>query len=303
MRGSRLSFSLTFCLAVAACGRKAHERPQVGIALSAQAAGYDQDLQSALRTAGDSAGFDLHVSSADADAARQTAQVDSLVAQDVDAIVIVPLDGGGIGSAIARANAARIPVVTVDVASDEGLVAAHVASDDREGGRLLGAYVAGRIHGGGNVAILDQPGVARVRDRVAGFRAALAAFPNIRIVAALAVEPATRDAARQKTDLLLGTGQHLDALFGTDDECALGALAALQAAGTAGTVVVGFGAAPAARAAIASGAVFVAAAAPDPGAIARRVIAAVAAALAGHPVPSGSPVPVRLLVRDSLTTR
>ncbi len=31
-------------------------------------------------------------------------------------------------------------------------------------GRNAHAYVAGRIHSGGNVAVLDQPGVARVRD-------------------------------------------------------------------------------------------------------------------------------------------
>jgi ribose transport system substrate-binding protein len=298
-----LRFSLVLCLTVAACGRKTRERPLVGVALPSQAEGYDRDLAAALRSGADSAGFDLHVASADGDAARQAAQVDSFVAQEVDAIVIVPLDGGGIGSAVARANAARIPVVTADVASDGGQVAAHIASDDRDGGRQLGAYVAGRIHGGGNVAILDQPSVPRVRDRVAGFRDALAAFPNIRIVASLALEPATRDAAKQKTDLLLGTGQHLDAIFGTDDACALGALAALQAAGTTGTVVVGYGASADIRAAISSGALLVAAAAPDPGAVGRRVIAAIAAALARHAVPSGAPVPVRLLLRDSLPSR
>ena len=236
MRSSCLSFAL--CFAIAACGRKAHERPQVGVALPAAAEGYDRDLQKALHSAADSAGFDLHVSSAAGDAARQVAQVDSFLAQGMDGIVLVPLDGGGIGAAVERANAAHIPVVTADVSADGGQVAAHIASDERQGGRLLGAYVAARLHGGGNVAILDQPTVPRVRERVAGFRDALAAFPNIRIVATLAVDPATRDAAKQKTDLLLGTGQHIDAVFGADEACALGALAALQTAGATGTIVV-----------------------------------------------------------------
>lgn len=301
MRSSCLFLALG--LAITSCGRKAHERSQVGVALPDQSEGYDRDLQLALRTAADSAGFDLHILSADGDAARQVAQVDSFVSQGMDAIVIVPVAEGGMGVAVERANTARIPVVTADVAADGGNVAAHVSSDERQGGRLLGAYLAARLHGGGNVAILDQPTVPRVRDRVAGFRDALAPFPNIRIVAALAVEPATRDAAKQKTDLLLGTGQHIDAVFGTDDACALGALAALQAAGTTGTIVVGYGAGPEARAAITSGTVLVAGAAADAGTIGRRVIAVVAAALTGQVVPPGAPVPVRLIERDSLAKR
>jgi ABC-type sugar transport system substrate-binding protein len=89
-------------------------------------------------------------------------------------------------------------------------------------------------------------------------------------------------------------------VFGSDDECALGALAAIRAAGTTGTVVVGFGAGPEARAAITAGAELVADAAPDGGAIGRRVIAAVALALTHAPVPPGTLVPVRLIDRDSL---
>ena len=71
-------------------------------------------------------------------------------------------------------------------------------------------------------------------------------------------------------------------------------------AGTTGTVVVGFGAGPEARAAITAGAELVADAAPDGGAIGRRVIAAVALALTHAPVPPGTLVPVRLIDRDSL---
>src|SRR5690242_9779580 len=136
MRGLRRSLAL--CLALAACGRKARDRPLVGVALPSQAPGYDRDLAAALRAGADSARLDLRIVSADGDAARQAAQVDSFVAQDADAIVILPLDGGAIGNAVIRANAARIPVVTVDETPDGGETAAHVASDDRDGGRRLG---------------------------------------------------------------------------------------------------------------------------------------------------------------------
>ena len=66
-----------------------------------------------------------------------------------------------------------------------------------------------------------------MRDRVAGFREALGRFPNIRIVAAPAVERGLRLEAKQKMDNVLSTGQRIDAVFGTNDDCALGALAGL----------------------------------------------------------------------------
>jgi ribose transport system substrate-binding protein len=225
--------------------------------------------------------------------------VDKFINQKADAIVIAPVNSSGIVSAIEEANRAGIPVFTADIASDGGTVVAHVASDNRQGGRLLGAYVAKRLGGGGNVVILDQPTVTSVRDRVAGFREALAAFPNIRVIAAPAVERGVRDVAKQKMDNLLATGQKIDAVFGTNDDCALGALAAIQAAGKAGTIVVGYDATPEARTAISQGTALVADAVQDPITIGRRTMEAVAARLKGHAVPGVVPVPVGLVERDS----
>ncbi|NIW35802.1 MAG: substrate-binding domain-containing protein, partial [Gemmatimonadetes bacterium] len=100
---------------------------------------------------------------------------------------------------------AGIPVFTADIAAAGGGVVTHVASDNRQGGRLLGEYLAERLGGQGKVAILDQPTVASVIDRVAGFREALAEYPDIEIVAAPAVERGLRDVAKEKTDNLLAS--------------------------------------------------------------------------------------------------
>lgn len=285
----------------AACsGSRPHTRPQVGVTLLTEAHVFYQDLKRGLQQAADSLGIDLHVVAGEWDLARQTSQVDNFITQRMDAIVVAPVNSSGIVSAIESANAAHIPVFTADIASDGGQVTTHVASDNRQGGRLLGEYVARRLKGGGNVAILDQPTVASVRDRVAGFRAALAAFPNIRIVASPAVERGLRDLAKQKMDNLLSTEQHIDAVFGTNDDCALGALAAIEAAGRKDMIVVGYDATPEARAAISRGSALVADAVQDPVAIGRLTIQVVAAKLRGDSVPAVIPVPVGLVERDSL---
>ena len=289
-------------LASACAKRREGARPQVGVTLLTEAHVFYQDLKRGMQQAADSLGLDLHIVAGEWDLARQTAQVDNFITQGMDAIVVAPVNSSGIVSAIEAANRARIPVFTADIASDGGAVAAHIASDNRQGGRLLGAYVARRLQGGGNVAILDQPTVASVRDRVAGFREALGAFPNIRIVASPAVEQGIRQVAKEKMDNLLATDQHIDAVFGTNDDCALGALAAIEGAGRKDMIVVGYDATPEARAAIARGSALVADAVQDPVAIGRLTMNVVAARLRGDAIPHLVPVPVGLVERDSLRT-
>jgi len=289
---------------ITACaGIRDSDRPLVGVTLLTEAHVFYQDLKSGLLEAADSLGIDLHIVAGEWDLARQTQQIQNFITLDMDAIVIAPVNSSGIVSAISEANDAGIPVFTADISADAGVVVSHIASDNKQGGRLLGEFVAERLNGSGSVAILDQPTVASVRDRVAGFREALESFPNIQIVAEPAVERGLRDVAKQKTDNLLAGNRRLDAIFGSNDDCALGALASLDAAGRTDVIVVGYDATPEARTAIASGTLLLADAVQDPVEIGRRTIQAVADYLRGGSIPTLVAVPVSLVTRDSLESR
>ena len=295
---------LVLAAIITACAGADHgDRPQVGVTLLTEAHVFYQDLKSGLLEAADSLGIDLHIVAGEWDLARQTQQVQNFITLDMDAIVIAPVNSSGIVSAISEANDVGIPVFTADISADAGSIVSHIASDNKQGGRLLGEYVAERLNGSGDVAILDQPTVASVRDRVAGFREALEAYPNIQIVAAPAVERGLRDVAKQKTDNLLAGGRRIDAIFGSNDDCALGALASLDAAGRTDVIVVGYDATPEARTAIASGSLLLADAVQDPVEIGRRTIQAVADHLSGSSTPTIVAVPVSLVTQDSLGTR
>lgn len=276
------------------------DRPQVGVTLLTEAHVFYQDLKQGMLAAADSLGVDLHIVAGEWDLARQTAQVQSFLTRKMDAIVIAPVNSSGIVSAVEEARSAGVPVFTADIAADGGGVVAHIASDNRQGGRLLGEFLAERLGGRGAIAVLDQPTITSVQERVAGFREALARYPGLEIVAAPAVERGLRDVAKQKTDNLLTAGRPLDAIFGSNDDCALGALAALQASGREGVVIVGYDATPEARTAIAGGTPLLADAVQHPAEIGRRTVEAVAAYLRGETVPPVIAVPVSLVTRDSL---
>jgi ABC-type sugar transport system substrate-binding protein len=250
---------------VAACHSRSTTTPQVGVAIPADSSPFYQDLRRGLQHAADSLHLTLHFG------AQPSA---------MDAMVIAPGNAGGGDVTIQGAN---------------GQVVSDVVSDSRQGGRLLGEYVARRLEGGGNVAILDQPGVARVRELVAGFREALASYPNIRIVAAPAIDDGGREVAQQKMGNLLATDQPINAVFATNDAGSLGAVAAIAAAGRKGIFVVAYDPGAESRAALTQGTLIGAYAAPDAMAIGQRGIEVVAAKLKGEPVTARVLVPVSVV--------
>ena len=283
------------------CAKKAAStRPQVGVTLLTEAHVFYQDLKKGMLRAADSLGMDLHIVAGEWDLARQTAQVENFVTQKMDAIIIAPVDSRGIVSAVEEANRANIPVFTADIASAGGRVVSHIASDNQQGGRLVGEYLAAQLHGQGDVAILDQPTLVSVIDRVKGFRDAVARYPGLHIVAAPAVERGLRDVAKNKMDNLLQSHPSLAGVFGSNDDCALGALASIRAAGRGNIVIVGFDAIPEARAAISAGSPLKADAIQYPEVIGRRTIETVYRTLHGEQVPGMVAVPVGIVDRDSL---
>jgi len=296
------------CLAAAAllagCARKAaHGRPQIGVTLLTEAHVFYQDLKRGLQQGADSLGMDLHVVAGEWDLARQTSQVENFVTQKMDAIVIAPVDTRGIVSAVEEANRAGIPVFTVDISAAGGHVTSHIASDNAQGGQLVGEYLAKLLKGRGDIAILDQPTVSSVIERVRGFRAAIARYPGIHIIAAPAVERGLRDVAKNKMDNLLQAHPTLAAVFGTNDDCALGALASVRAAGRNDVLIVGFDATPEARSAIEQGGSIKADAIQYPEVIGRRALETIYRALHGEQVPPLVAVPVGIVDRDSLRQR
>src|SRR6202035_2651452 len=112
------------------------------------------------------------------DNAKQQSQVEDFISQKVAAIVLTPYDSQAIGSAIVEANKAGIPVFTADIAnaSKDGKVVAHIASDNVQGGAQAGKLLCAAVGTGAvEIAIIDEPEVTSVQDRVKGFKAAVAA--------------------------------------------------------------------------------------------------------------------------------
>lgn len=227
----------------------------IGVSIQNREAQFYQDMESGMRSAATKYGYGLIVVDASRDNAKQQSQVEDFISKRVDAIVLTPYDSQAIGSAIAEANSAGIPVFTADIAStsSQGHVVAHIASDNVQGGFEAGTLICAAVKSG-SIAIIDEPEVTSVQDRVKGFKQAIAQrCPSVTIVADVD-SGGTRDKASSDTGDILQAHRDLKGIFGINDDSALGALAAVRAAGLTGKIaIVGYDATPEARDAIGKG--------------------------------------------------
>jgi ribose transport system substrate-binding protein len=281
---------------IASCGKQetGTRKFTVGVTLQTRAHVFYKDLEEGLRKAAEKHGYELIVTAGEFDLGKQSAQIEDFITRKVDAIVVVPVDSRGIGPAIRKANEAKIPVFTSDIAAQEGEVVCHIASDNVAGGRLAGEFIAKALGGKGTLAIIGQPTVTSVMDRVQGFREAVAKFPGMSIVTEVNGE-GVRDKAMQAASDVLQANPGLAGIFGINDDSALGTLDAVRQFKRDNIVIVGYDATPPAVDAIKKGTALKADVIQYPGKIGENTIERISDHFAGKPVPKVDPVEVGIV--------
>jgi ribose transport system substrate-binding protein len=165
-------------------------------------------------------------------------QVEDLIHQKVGLIVMIPVDQKTSQIAARLINAAGIPLILLntrfadDFASNGGQSVTYIGSDDTEAGKIQGQFLADKLPEGGDVVYLvGEYGGASTERRKAGFESVLESHPNVRVVAELQAHGSQMDAKAIMGILLqkYGKGQ-LQALVAQNDEMAIGASSAIQAA-------------------------------------------------------------------------
>ena len=185
-------------------------------------------------------GVELVIFDAQDDSGKMTSSMEDLVQKKVGAILVNPTDADAVVPSILKANAAGIPVFTIDRGATSGEVVTHIASDNVAGGKMAGEFLAEQIGGSGKVVeLVGIPGTSAARDRGKGFHEAMEKYPNIEIVASQAAD-FNRDRGLTVFENILQAQPEIDGVFAHNDEMVLGAIAAAEAAGRKGIVFVGF---------------------------------------------------------------
>ncbi len=164
---------LAFALALPnlGCGRDYQSKKTIGVSVLTLSHEFFKEIGKGLTEEANRHGYEVILVNGDNDVAKQDKQVKDFLVRRVDAIVLSPCDSKAIGPVIGLANAAGVPVFTVDIGclAPGVKIITHVATDNYVGGKqaaeamieVLGAT-------GGKIAVLDHKPVESCILRVKG---------------------------------------------------------------------------------------------------------------------------------------
>lgn len=262
-----LALFLSMLLLLGACGKtglgnssassskevtkKAAKDLKLGVSISTTNNPYFVAMKDGLDKFAGEKKVSLKVADAQDDAARQADDIQNFISQNVDAILINPVDSKAVVSSIKAANSANIPVILIDRGSEGGDVLTTVASDNVEAGKMAAEFVVKELGEKAKAFELSGvPGASATVDRGKGFNKIAKTKLDI-----LSSQSANFDRAKA-----LNTAQNMiqghkdvQVIFAQNDEMALGAAQAVKSAGIKDILIVGIDGQPDAHDAIKNG--------------------------------------------------
>ncbi|EQB34976.1 hypothetical protein M948_17865 [Virgibacillus sp. CM-4] len=274
---------------------KASEDVKVGLSISTLNNPFFVTLRDGAEASAKESGYEIITFDAQNDPSTQLSDIEDLLQQDIDVLLINPVDSNAVVSAIELANDANVPVITVDRSAGGGEVVTHIASDNVEGGEMAGDFIAEQLKETGKIVELQGiAGASATRERGEGFHHIVDELEGIEVVTSQSANFDRTEGLSVMENILQSVGD-FHAVFAHNDEMALGAVEALQAQGLLdNVVVVGFDATDDAVAAVEEGSMD-ATIAQQPGLIGERAIAAVGKIVKGEKVEGFIPVELQMV--------
>ena len=209
---------------------------RIGVSIARVDDNFMTYVRTGLEAAAKHQDVQIQFEDAQGDVVRQLNQVEGFLNQKVDAVIVLPVDTAATANITRAAVAAKTPLVYVNRHPDErtlpeGVVT--VASNDIEAGQLQMRYLAQKLGGKGNVAIvMGDLAQNATHARTEGVKQVLKDFPGIKIVEQQSAEW-QRSKGMDLTSNWLLAGTAFNAIVANNDEMAIGAAMALQQAGKA----------------------------------------------------------------------
>jgi len=163
---------------------------------------------------------------------KQVSDVEDLLAQGIKLLLISPLTAEALTDVVASAMAKGIPVITLD-RNVNTRVTCFIGAENYPMGEQAAKWLINKKGGKANIIeIQGTAGASATIDRNQGFRAGIKSSPNVKVIAETYADYLREPALSFMEDMLqrFGPGE-IDAVYCHNDEMAMGALAAIQAAG------------------------------------------------------------------------
>lgn len=170
---------------------------------------------------------ELVIVDAGGDPAKQVQQIETFIAQDVDAIIMQPQEQEACSPAVDKAKEAGIPIVNCNSLTTSE-PDAYVGSNDTESAEIAMGYIAEQLGGKGNVLMMHgHAGQTAELKRTEGAQNILAQYPDMVLLDEQTADWDRAEAMSLMENWISAYGDQIDAVFCQNDEMALGALNAL----------------------------------------------------------------------------
>jgi ribose transport system substrate-binding protein len=224
-------------------------KPVIGLVMKSLQAEFFQEMEKgAIAFAKQQNSFDLKTvgTANQTEILLQIELIEELIAQKVDAIVIVPIDSKALVPVIVKAVRSGIKVVNIDIRLDEvllkqnGIELTYVGPDNESASRMVGNVLAKRLQPGAKVIMIEGLQVAEnAQQRRKGFLQSVSEH-HLLLVASEAADWETGKAERVFEKLFLQYPD-VEGVMCCNDAMALGVVRVLEKNGKAGEIpVVGF---------------------------------------------------------------
>ncbi len=228
-------------LLLTACGGGGGTGDGGGITLGFAQVGAESGWRTAntksIQESAKSAGIELKFSDAQQKQENQISAIRSYIQQKVKVIAFSPVVESGWDTVLKEAKTANIPVILTDRAvdsPDKTLYKTFLGSDFVAEGKKAGEWLTkefGAAAGDVNIAELQgTTGSAPANDRKKGFADVIASNPKFKVVASQTGE-FTRAKGKEVMEAFLKSQPKIDVLYAHNDDMALGAIEAMEAAG------------------------------------------------------------------------
>ncbi len=248
-------------------------------------------------------GIKLQIAVANETVEKQVTDIEDMIQAGVDFLLVASVQRSGATKPIEDAVKAGIPVIAIGRDCDSTAPICWIGNNEAEVGRLAAEWIVARFgSAGAKIVWLRGPaGAQSYADMESGATAVFSKNPQIQILTKLAGRD-NRPTGMQLMEDALQAYPKIDAVFGGNDELALGALAAIEAAGRKGIVVIGTNGSKDARDAIIAGRLGMSVM-KQPGLIGKLGVETALAYLGGaRDIPKKTYAPVVLLTPDNIST-
>ncbi len=231
--------SLATCAVLTACGGSADgdaagddgEATSVGYSAPFLTAQFEVVLQDQVLAEAEGSGLEfMSPTNADSDSGKQITDIANLISGGAEGLIVVANDSKAIIPGLDQANAADVPVVSIDIGPDGGSVAAIVRADNVGIGEQACEAMAEGIGEQGKVlSLMGASTSINGRERSEGFRTCMEGYPDIELIE----RPTDWDPTKQANALqtVLTANPDLAGIFQQSDYALSPTLAVLEQAG------------------------------------------------------------------------